>query len=89
MQITSIGDARYFVTFIDDYSRKVWMYIFKSKRKILQRFKKFKSLVEIQSKHKIKVLQSNNRYEYICKELHYIIKKHGIEKQTSIPYTPQ
>ena len=31
MQTTSIGGCNYFLTFIDDYSRKIWVYILKHK----------------------------------------------------------
>jgi hypothetical protein len=32
MRTTSLGGARYFVTYIDDFSRNVWVYLLKSKR---------------------------------------------------------
>lgn len=31
IRTTSMGGVRYFVTFIDDFSRKVWLYVLKSK----------------------------------------------------------
>ena len=34
MKTTSIGGGRYFLTFIDDFSRKVWVYVLKSKREV-------------------------------------------------------
>ena len=40
MKILSFGGARYFVTFIDDFSRKMWMYILKSKHQVLNKFEK-------------------------------------------------
>lgn len=36
MQTTSMGDARYFVTFIDDISIKVWLYALKLKGKCFE-----------------------------------------------------
>ncbi len=86
MRTTSLGGARYFVTYIDDFSRKVWVYLFKSKGECLE---KFKALVETQSEHKIKVFRSDNGGEYISKEFKRFLKAHGIEKQTSTPYRPQ
>ncbi len=35
----SLGGASYFVTFIDDYSRKVWAFALKSKDQVLHVFK--------------------------------------------------
>jgi hypothetical protein len=86
MRTTSLGGARYFVTYIDDFSRKVWVYLFKSKGECLE---KFKALVETQSENKIKVFRSDNGGEYISKEFKRFLKAHGIEKQTSTPYRPQ
>jgi transposase InsO family protein len=67
MRTTSSGGARYFVTYIDDFSRKVWVYLLKSKGECLEKFKEFKALVETQSEHKIKVFRSDNGGEYISK----------------------
>lgn len=38
-QITSLGAAKYFLSFIDDYSRMVWVYVLKSKDFVFERFK--------------------------------------------------
>ena len=37
--VASIGGARYYVTFIDDFSRKVWIYFLKQKSKVFHKFK--------------------------------------------------
>ncbi len=83
-----MGGARYFVTYIDDFSRKVWVYLLKSKGECLEKFKEFKALVETQSEHKIKVFRSDNGGEYISRGFQGFLKAHGIEKQTSTPYKP-
>jgi transposase InsO family protein len=84
-----LGGARYFVTYIDDFSRKVWVYLLKSKGECLKKFKEFKALVETQSEHKIKVFQSDNGGEYISKGFERFLRANGIEKQTSTSYRPQ
>jgi transposase InsO family protein len=89
MRTTSLGGARYFVTYIDDFSRKVWVYSLKSKGECLEKFKEFKALVETQSEHKIKVFRSDNGGVHISKEFQGFLQAHGIEKQTSTPYRPQ
>lgn len=35
----SSGGAMYFLTFFDGFSKKIWMYMLKSKDEVLQRFK--------------------------------------------------
>lgn len=46
----------YFFTFIDDFIIKLLTYLIKRNDKVLEVFKKFKSMVERQSDHKIKTL---------------------------------
>ena len=42
----SLSGYEYYVTFIDDYSRKTWIYFLKNKSKVFRKFKEFKSLIE-------------------------------------------
>ena len=60
MPIMSMGSVVYFVTFIDDYSRKVWAYAIKRKDEVLSVFKCFVTLVKTQSDRKVKCLRSDN-----------------------------
>jgi hypothetical protein len=46
IQVESIGGNKYFVSFIDDYIRKLWLYLIKKKSDVLDVFIKFKSMVE-------------------------------------------
>ncbi|KAJ0169236.1 hypothetical protein K1T71_015266 [Dendrolimus kikuchii] len=89
METKSLGGARYFLTFIDDYSRKVFVYILNSKSECLNKFKEFKSLVENQLNCKIKTLRTDNGTEYTNKNFKDFLKLSGIKHQTSTPYTPQ
>lgn len=47
MMIIFVSDARDIVIFIDDFSRKVWVYTLKSKREYLENLKEVKVLVEM------------------------------------------
>ena len=46
IQVDSIGGNRYFVTFIDDFSRKLWTYLIKKKSEVIEVLTKLKSMVE-------------------------------------------
>ncbi|KAH9686470.1 hypothetical protein KPL70_014355 [Citrus sinensis] len=61
-----IGGSYYFVTFVDDFSRRVWVYTMRSKDEVLEIFMKLKKLVETQTGRKIKELQYDNGGEYTC-----------------------
>lgn len=81
--------AKYFVTFIDEFSRKVWLYVLKTKGECFIRFKEFKELVKTQSEHKIKAFCLDNGGEFISNALMKFLMDHGIAKETSTPYLPQ
>ena len=69
MSIESIGGFNYYVSFINDHSRKTWIYFLKSKEtgEVFKRFQEFKALVENQTRKKIKVLRTDNGDKYPSK----------------------
>ena len=66
MTVTSLGGYNYYVTFIDDQSRKMWIYFLKTKEseEVVSKFKEFKAEVENLSGRKLKILRSDNGREY-------------------------
>ena len=62
--VSSIGVSRFYNTFIDDFSRKVWVYFLKHKLDVFETFKKWKAEIENQTGLKVKCLRSDNRGEY-------------------------
>lgn len=48
MSVNSIGGSRFFVTFIDDHSRKVFVYNIKTKNEVFAKFVQFETFVETQ-----------------------------------------
>jgi len=53
------GGSRYFITFIDDYTRFCHVYMLKTKDETLHYFKTYKAEVENQLERKIKRLRSD------------------------------
>lgn len=89
MRTKSMGNAKYFVTIIDDFPWKMWLYMLKVKRNCFKMFKEFKRLVETQSEHKIKTFGSDNDKEFVFMVSNRFLKDHGINEKTFTPYTPQ
>lgn len=89
IQIQSIGGAKFFVTFIDDYSRKVFVYALKSKSDVFTKLVEFKKLVENQLQKKIKIFRSDNGTEYGNKNFAEFFVSCGIKHEKSAVYTPQ
>ena len=42
MTATSLSGYVYYVSFIDDFSRKTWIYFLKGKKEVFKKFKEFK-----------------------------------------------
>ena len=85
--IPSTTGARYFILFVDDFSRYSWIYPLHSKDQALSVFIKFKSLVENQFNSRIQCLRSDNGGEF--KGFSSYLATHGIKSQFSCPYTPE
>ena len=52
-------------------------------------FQQYKTLVENQSGHRIKILRTDRGGEYVSNESLIFCKTHGIQKQFTARYTPQ
>jgi hypothetical protein len=89
MRTTSHGATQYYLTFIDNFSRKIHVYLLKSKGKVFEKFKQYKALVDNEIGHKIKVLRSDNGGEFVSKKFDTFLAECGIQRQTSAPYSPQ
>ena len=84
-----LSGCLYYVLFIDDHSRKSWIYFLKAKSETFDRFKVFKALIENQTGRHICILRSDNRGEYESNEFDYLRRKVGIKKELTVPYNPQ
>ena len=74
----SMGSKHYFVTFIDDFSKKVWVYTMKTKDEVPGVFLKWKNMIENETGRKIKLLISDNGGEYTSDPLSNVCNEHGI-----------
>lgn len=89
MRTRSIGGAFYILTFIDDYSRKTFVYFLKEKSQVLDAFMIFKTLMENQTEKRIKILRTDGGGEYTSKDFEHVCEKNGIKREMSNADTPQ
>jgi hypothetical protein len=89
MPSASISEYVYYVSFIDDYSRKTRVYLLKSKYEVFSKFKEFKALIENLSERNIKILRSDNGGECTSKEFVNFCRDVGIKRELTTPYNPQ
>jgi transposase InsO family protein len=88
MKTESIGGYKYYVSFIYDHTRKVWVYFMKHKGELFQHFLNFKAMVEKEKGVSIKCLRSDGRGEYFSNEFSEYLKEHGIQRKYSCNYSP-
>ncbi|KAM2243153.1 hypothetical protein PS2_009934 [Malus domestica] len=85
----SIGGMRYMVTFIDDFSRYVWVFFVKEKFDTFSKFKKFRESAEGEVGKKIRCLLIDNRGEYSSSEFSQYLRECRIRHQYTCANTPQ
>ena len=86
MQTRTVGDALYYVTFIDDHSRKIWGFSLKTKDHVLDSFKELHAKLEIETGRKLKAVRADNGGEYRGPFESYC-KLHGIRLEKIVPKT--
>ena len=84
----SNSKKRYFISFIDDYSCKVWIYFLAEKSEAFIIFKNLKNLVEKETGDFIRCLRTDRGGEFTSHEFKNFCKTNGISRQLTTPYTP-
>ncbi|KAL5787036.1 hypothetical protein ACOSP7_003985 [Xanthoceras sorbifolium] len=87
--VSSLSGSLYYVTFIDDSTRKVWVYFLKKKSEVFDTFRKWKAMVENETGLKIKRLRSDNGGEYRDSRFREFCANSGIKMEKTVPMTPQ
>ena len=87
--VASKTKHRYYVIFVDDYSRRCWIFFMQNKIETFSKFCEFKALVEKESGKQVKAPRSNNGGEYISGEFKDFCSKEGIQRELIVPHNPQ
>ena len=85
--VSPIG-FRYFVTFVNDYSRTTWLYLMKDCSELFSHFRAFCVDIHTQFHVYVQNLRSDNAKEYVSKQFQSFMLQHGILHQTSCVDTP-
>ncbi|RVW24162.1 Retrovirus-related Pol polyprotein from transposon TNT 1-94 [Vitis vinifera] len=89
LRTPSLKGSKYYIAFIDDYTRYCWIFFLNFKSEVADVFWKYKALVENQSGAIIQVIRTNNGTEYTSERFNNFCEEAGIEHQLTAPYTPQ
>nr|KYP35468.1 Retrovirus-related Pol polyprotein from transposon TNT 1-94 [Cajanus cajan] len=86
---TSNSNRRYFITFIDDFSRKTWVFFLCEKAEAFETFKRFRLMVEKESNCVISCLRTDRGGEFNSNDFNEFCTMNGIRRQLTAAYTPQ
>ena len=83
------NNFEYFITFIDNYSRYVYIYLMCHKSECFEKFKIFKPEIKKRHGKYIKTLRSDSVGEYLLWEFLDYLSEEGIESQLYAVGMPQ
>ena len=89
LKVPSLGEARYSLSVINDYSRKTWVFMMKQKSEAFQNFKHWTVLMRNQTGKRVKRLHMDNGLEFCSEEFNNFCKEEGIARQHTVHHTPQ
>jgi len=76
---------RYYITFVDDYSRYVWIDFIREKSDAFSAFKKWKRYAENQFNQRVGTLRTDGGGEYHSKDFNNYLESHGIVRYKVYP----
>ena len=76
MSSSSLSGYVYYVSFIDDFPRKTWIYFLKNTDEVFRKFKEFKALIKNYIEKKIRL---DNGGEFTSNEFKELCKDSGIK----------
>jgi len=88
-QTESIGGSKYYISFIDDHTRRCTVEFMSNKSQATEKVKQYITHLQVQQGKQPKIIRCDNGTEYVNKELIGWCKDRGIDLQHSAPYSPQ
>ena len=85
----SLGDASYFISFIEDSTRKVWAYPIRTKDRVFSIFSEWLAMVENETDRKLKCLRTDNGGEFKSHEFVKFCRERNIRCEYTAPYSPE
>eukprot|EP00731_Ephydatia_muelleri_P016374 Em0009g798a len=89
MNEKSLGGAEYFLSFIDDKTRYVWVYFLLTKGEVYEKFLEWKAMVELATEKRLKAIRTDNGGEYTSRKFQEYLKTEGVRHELTIPKNPE
>lgn len=84
-----VEGKKYFVSFTDDWSHFVVLFLMKSKDEVFESFQRYEAMVTAKFGRKISRLRCDNGGEYRGKDFEKFCQDRGIQIDWTVPYTPE
>ena len=85
----SIDGMKYIITFIDEFSRKSWVFLLKEKSEATNTILYFLKYLDNHYNNKVKFFKSDNGREFNNSKIKKYCRRNGIKKIFSPPYNPE
>ena len=89
MSEKSLGGAEYFLTFIDDRTRYVWIYCLQCKDQVFEKFCDWKAMVKKATGKRLKIIRTDNGEEFTSGEFKAHLRAEGVCHEVTIPKNPE
>lgn len=89
MEEATHGGSKYFVSFVDGFSRMASVYLIKTKDEVYDKFVQYKSLMENTTGEHIQAIRCDNGGEYCNNLFETYCKKNGIRMERTTSYSSQ
>ncbi|GBN23606.1 Retrovirus-related Pol polyprotein from transposon TNT 1-94 [Araneus ventricosus] len=87
--VNSLGGSKYFLSIIDDFSRKIDVFTLKCKSEVFSIFKEYLSRVQRELGRKLKSVRTDNGLEFCHKDFETFLRDLGIKIERTSFYTPE
>uniref|UniRef100_A0A2N9FUI2 Integrase catalytic domain-containing protein n=1 Tax=Fagus sylvatica TaxID=28930 RepID=A0A2N9FUI2_FAGSY len=87
--VTASNDFRFYLVFVDEFTKFTWVYLLKHKSDTFQVFTQFRAMIETQFSLPIKILRTDCGGEFLSTPFNQFCLSKGIIHQLSCPHTPQ
>lgn len=83
----SLGGNRYFLSLIDDLTRKSWISCMKARSDVYQKFQQWRDAINLETGETAATLRSDNAREY--QKLEKMVQTQGTKMEFTTAYTPE
>lgn len=83
----SLGGHIYFISLIDDHTRKSWLICLQSRKDLYKFVNEWMKVVELDSGEKVTLFRCDNAKEY--QKFEQLVRSEGIQMEYTTPYTPE